>query len=121
MGPTILDGETITVEPAVAPSIRRGDIILFRTRTGVIAHRVVRIERRAGTRVRFIVRGDAMAVFDPPVEADCILGRVVSVERNRRAVSLSSRPSKAYRAARSCASTIKKRLRALRPLPFEGR
>ena len=46
MHPTIKGGENITVEPVEPPDVRTGDIILYRTKTGVVAHRVIRIEQR---------------------------------------------------------------------------
>lgn len=110
MLPTIKDGETITVEPAIAASIKLGDIILYRNRTGVIAHRVMRIEQTGKCDLRFIPRGDAMAVSDPPVDADQVLGRVVSVRRNGRNVRVSGAKAKFYRTARRCASQLKTKI-----------
>ena len=45
MQPTIHHGETITIVPVEPREIKRGDIILYRAKTGVIAHRVIRILR----------------------------------------------------------------------------
>ena len=45
MHPTIRAEETITVEPIEPPAVKRGDIILYRIESGVIAHRVIRIEK----------------------------------------------------------------------------
>ena len=42
MQPTIADGEMITIVPVEPQEIKRGDIILYRTKTGVIAHRVIK-------------------------------------------------------------------------------
>jgi hypothetical protein len=44
MYPTIRNNEVIGVEPVKPSQVKRGDIILYRTDRGVIAHRVVRIE-----------------------------------------------------------------------------
>ena len=44
MHPSIKDGETITVEPVAPCDVKRGDIILYRSQQGVIAHRVVKIQ-----------------------------------------------------------------------------
>lgn len=88
MRPTIRDGEAVTVKPVEPAEVRRGDIILYRTARGVIAHRVVLIEgRETGARV-FHLRGDAASTCDAPVQAEQILGRVISVERNGRPHSL---------------------------------
>jgi signal peptidase I len=115
MLPTIRDGETVSVEPVIASSIKRGDIILYWNHLGVIAHRVVRIERKASSTPRFFLRGDAMNALDAPVDPELILGRVISVERNGRSIKVSSGTAKVYRAARVCASAVKRRMRALTP------
>ena len=112
MHPAIKEGETITVEPVEPPAVRTGDIILYRTEAGVIAHRVVGIEQRnpcseAPLRAEeqiskprhspsqstelsphqlFILRGDASANCDRPIEGGQILGKVVSVERDGRLI-----------------------------------
>jgi hypothetical protein len=112
MHPTIKEGETITVEPVQPPAVRTGDIVLYRTEAGVIAHRVIRIERRdssseaalraqeQGVKPRpspsqssalsaqqlFFLRGDASANCDRPIEGGHILGKVVSVERDGRLI-----------------------------------
>src|SRR5215211_3624562 len=81
MKPTIKDGEVIIIEPVEPANIKRGDIIFYRTKCGVIAHRVVDIKREAGEQATFILRGDSAAASDSPVAANEILGRVVAVER----------------------------------------
>jgi len=45
MYPTIMANETILVEPIDPGTVRRGDIILYRTNGRVIAHRVIGIEK----------------------------------------------------------------------------
>ena len=49
MHPTIKEGETITVEPIAPTAVKRGHIILYRSESGVIAHRVARIEQMASS------------------------------------------------------------------------
>ncbi|HKP86533.1 MAG TPA: signal peptidase I [Blastocatellia bacterium] len=109
MHPTIKDGEMITVEPARAGEIKRGDIVLYRLKRGVIAHRVIGIEKAEGAHRRFILRGDSCSTSDAPVEEEKVLGRVISVEREGRNVDLASRKAKLIRAARSRASRFKPR------------
>jgi signal peptidase I len=94
MKPTINDGEIIIIEPLELGKIKRRDIILYRTRRGVIAHRVVDIERRGSAQATFILRGDSAISYDCPVAASDILGRVVAVERRGRLINLSSRNAK---------------------------
>ena len=109
MYPAIRDGEMMTVKPVAAREIKRGDILLYQTERGVIAHRVVAIREESEGRV-FTLRGDALAVCDAPVRAEQVLGQVVSVERKGRDVKLSGRRAGIRRAARACATGIKRGL-----------
>ena len=56
----------------------------------------------------FILRGDASQTCDDPVEAQQILGKVVSVERNGHNINLYSRKAKMFRLAYTCASRLKR-------------
>ena len=137
MYPTIKEGETITVEPVEPPAVRTGDIVLYRTEAGVIAHRVVRIEQRdssgeAALRAErpifkacpppsqssahspqqlFLLRGDASVNCDRPVEGGQILGKVVSVERHGRLISPYSPNAKAMYLTRLSVSWFKSWIR----------
>jgi len=114
MFPTIRDGEMITVAPVTSADVKLNDIVLYHFQThvrqGVMAHRVVRIERTACGALQFILRGDAMAQCDAPVAATDILGRVIAVERDGRLIPLSTRRAKLARTARLAASSLKKKL-----------
>lgn len=116
MYPTIKDGEMITVEPVVPSQVKQGDILLHHNGRGVIAHRVVRIARKKvllnpqdsvlGT--VFILRGDASSTCDEPVEADQVLGKVVSVERDGRLIDLDGWKSTISYASHLCTSRFKR-------------
>ena len=98
MYPTICNGDVITVTPLGASSVTNGDLILYQHRSGVTAHRVMRIIKRSEENSRsapkgpqdhssretleFYVRGDAAINNDAPVSSGQILGKVVSIERN---------------------------------------
>lgn len=102
MYPTICDGDVITVMPIETAAITIGDIILYRHKAGVAAHRVIRMAKRdvpdfqpsapeprpsvLSPQSYFIFRGDAAVVFDDPVSADQILGKVTLVEREGRCI-----------------------------------
>jgi signal peptidase I len=110
MSPTIRDGEVLTVKPIKACAVKRGDILLYKTERGAIAHRVVGIKVERGVRV-FILRGDALGMCDAPVRAKQILGHVISVERKGREVKLSGRCAVIRCAARALAARLKRGLR----------
>ena len=108
MDPTIRDGDVLTVEPVDLNEIRPGEVLLYRTERGVVAHRLVRYET-VESQPLYILRGDASGTCDPPVCVGEVLGRVTAVRRGRRSRSLTNpwtRPwqitwAVAYRLARA--------------------
>jgi signal peptidase I len=86
MHPTIREGEAITVAPVELATIRRGDVVLYRSARGVTAHRVTRVVRGPQGALAFIPRGDSSTTRDEPVDQSAVLGRVVAVERGGRAL-----------------------------------
>ena len=114
MYPSIREGELVTVEPVGPSHVKREDIILYRSRRGLIAHRVVEVSRSSGSgkdaRV-FRLRGDASLCCDQPVAGQQVLGRVVGVQRNGRSIPLASRGAKLWHRARRRASGLRGALR----------
>ena len=105
MYPSIREGELITVEPVEVSDVKLGDIVLYRSERGPIAHRVVEIASRDA--LVFRLRGDASLSCDQPVAGRQILGRVTAVERNHRSIALTSRGAKVWHKARRLASALK--------------
>lgn len=103
MLPAVRDGECVIVAPARAEDVDVGDVLLCDTRRGPVAHRVVSIQRPAGGEGRFTLRGDASLECDGPVAAPQVRGRVVSVERDGRRVSLTPKGGRLGRAALTAA------------------
>lgn len=89
MLPTVRDGECVIVAPMQAARVAPGDVLLCRTWRGEIAHRVTRIARAADGARRFELRGDASLEADPLVTDAQVQGRLESVERGGRVLSLS--------------------------------
>ena len=124
MYPTIRNGDVITVTPLGASSVTIGDIILYQYKSGVTAHRVIRIAKidahhsqhsalRPQTsdlrpQTYFILRGDAAVVFDDPVSADQILGKVTLVERKGRRIDPYTRRAKILFSTRRLASRLRR-------------
>jgi len=107
MQPTIEDGELITVAPVAPESVKRGDILLYQSESGVHAHRVV--GRVKGTVPllegdcpldHYLLRGDASISCDAPVQLEQVIGRVVAVQRGNRSLALDSRLANLLRLAR---------------------
>ena len=110
MYPSIREGELITVEPVVASDVTLGDIVLYRSERGLIAHRVVGSSPTQSSVLsphHFFLLGDASLSRDEPVVSEQILGRVVGVDRNGRSVALATRGAKLWYKARRLASGLK--------------
>lgn len=107
MSPSILDGEAITVAPVSVGDVRRGDILLYHNGRRILAHRVVRIASRRDTSPRLILRGDASVTEDAPIAAAQVLGRVVSVERDGRELTLVGRRARLRRILGKSAARLK--------------
>jgi signal peptidase I len=124
MYPTIRNGDVVTVMPIETASITIGDIILYRHKSGVTAHRVVRTfkqneedsgsahqgsqDRSLSETLNFILRGDAAVVFDDPVSADQILGKLIFIEREGRRINPYTHRAIIRYKARSLAGRFKK-------------
>jgi signal peptidase len=106
MYPTIRDGEVITIALVGPHEVGRGDVVLYRREKRVLAHRVIGLTMRDGHGV-FHLRGDAKAGCDAPISADAVVGRVISVCRNGREVSLCGRAARLRHAIRTVGSRAK--------------
>ena len=98
MQPNILDGDVIVVAPLDAGALQPGQIALTGGDVGgeFRAHRVVEHSVETGT---IVTRGDAGQQNDRT--ASRILGRVVSVERSGRTISLTTPGTRLWHAIRT--------------------
>lgn len=106
MSPTIRSGESITIAAVSADEVVRGDVLVCRHGKRVLAHRVVGVTTRGADRL-FYLRGDAKAACDPPVGADALVGKVISVCRNGRMTPLCGPVARLRHKARAAASRAK--------------
>jgi hypothetical protein len=79
MQPTIADGDVITIEPVLASELREGEVALYRSERGLMAHRLR--ARAPGANGRCTFRGDARGARDERVRSERIMGRLVRIER----------------------------------------
>jgi hypothetical protein len=83
MYPLIRDRDEIRVSPTTIDDINVGDVAFFRSGNRLLAHRVVG-HLTDGGRTSLRVRGDRFRQEDPPFGQEELVGRVVTVFRNRR-------------------------------------
>ncbi|MCF6155444.1 MAG: signal peptidase I [Candidatus Brocadia sp.] len=86
MFPLIREGDQVLVAHGCT-GMRRGDVIVFRRRGTLIAHRVLSILRNDAGPI-FVTKGDNVPQFDPPLSNNEIVGRVLAVKRGNRCMPL---------------------------------
>src|ERR1700674_2301210 len=84
MQPNILDGDTVLVASAGKTDLQRGDIVLSHSADGFRVHRLISPQAVGG----LLTRGDAGQENDP--EPQILVGRVITIERNNRKISLTA-------------------------------
>lgn len=98
MAPAILPGDLVLVRHATLHEIVTGDVVLFTQNGRLFVHRAVGRKApllAAGSEADCLVtRGDRLKNDDPPVSCRELLGRVVSIERDRLKVTINPRGSK---------------------------
>jgi signal peptidase len=87
MLPAIWPGDVLTVRSLSPELLQPGQILLYRRHRKLTAHRIVRV---AGGHI--VTRGDCIPSLDTPVGWDKVVGIVVGISRNGRAVKLESSP-----------------------------
>jgi uncharacterized repeat protein (TIGR01451 family) len=95
MQPNVRHGDLVEVAPISAGEAESGDIVLARGRAGFRLHRVIGRDAETG---KIITRGDAGMQNDAP--AEMVLGKVISIERNQRKISLETPGTKTWHAVR---------------------
>ena len=103
MQPNVFDGDTVEVAPVAASETKRGDIALTRNERGYLLHRVIDWDAAAKT---IVTRGDSGQQNDAP--AQCVLGKVISIERNGRRESLEAPGTSLLHATRSLAHRLRR-------------
>jgi signal peptidase I len=98
MVPSILPGDLISVQRAVAAEISSGESVLYVRDGRMVVHRVV---GRTGSHEQpfaaqgesfLITRGDRLRRSDPPVSSSELLGKVISIQRGGREAKTISQP-----------------------------
>jgi signal peptidase I len=79
MYPQIKPGSFLLIEPVGdVSSLRENEIIAWKRSTGMVVHRLVRIEQSENTNI-YITRGDSCLREDEPLKAMQIVGKVIRI------------------------------------------
>jgi len=90
MYPFVRDGDIVTVESVQGQDLNVGEIAFFFRASDVpVMHRVVGFDEDNG-RMILKMQGDAGSNSAETVNAECVLGKVIQVERDGRPMPLAS-------------------------------
>jgi signal peptidase I len=89
MRPLIVEGDRIVIEPVgTATPISIGDIVVFESATGLVAHRIIdRI--RTGETTSYLEKGDNR-FYPTSIDHQALIGRVIEIRKARSVVDLTS-------------------------------
>ena len=103
MSPFIRDGDYLMISPVKAEAVRLGDVVLAFLQdkvesngaeeifaSKVVAHRIVRVENKAGHPKVFVLKGDALPGQGDRITPGGLLGRVESFERDGKKIMVNS-------------------------------
>jgi len=80
MYPHLRKGDYVTISKIPFKDIKKGDIIVFRSASKFIAHRVIK-KKHTGSSFVFITKGDSCKKPDSPVNRERYFGRIEAFER----------------------------------------
>lgn len=85
MFPLLRKGDWVDVEISGKKSLKPGDIILFHNHQRFVVHRIVSIFNDY-----LLTKGDWSKSYDPPINMQDIIGRVISIQRGKTRINLDS-------------------------------
>ena len=85
MYPTIRENDILHIEPISPNELSERDIILYAKDNGVVAHRLVSINKQHG-QIRFFTRGDN-SLSPAEISESQILGKVFGIQREKKSFS----------------------------------
>ena len=83
MLPAIWPGDTVTVQRQDSGELQTGQVILFSRNGRLTVHRVIGVASE-----HVVTRGDSLPSCDSPVQWTEVVGKVVGIRRNGRAVKV---------------------------------
>jgi len=88
MYPFICDGDILTVKQVEYSSLKAGDIVFYRSSDDrLIVHRVID-KKLKNNKLILLLRGDSVFDDDGWIYSDRILGKVVSIQRDKKFIKL---------------------------------
>jgi ATP-binding cassette subfamily B protein len=89
MYPTLKAGDVGKVDYCTPESLKIGDIVVFKTKGGLVGHRIINIKKKEQTFI-FTTKGDNSPRKDTPFSSEDLLGKITSYQRNKRDYKMDS-------------------------------
>jgi signal peptidase I len=106
MFPFIRGNEYILIKRVPAAEIRMGDVIVIESKEGGnICHRLVKRGEKEGV-LWLQTKGDRNEIYDPPVTAEALIGKVIAIRRKEKLVRLSGKRWEAFLDEIQCFSVL---------------
>lgn len=84
MFPFIRKGDVCRFVSCEVLTLKKGSVVLFRTSSGgLIAHRYYKTITD-GNQTRYVLKGDTNLGFDEPVDREQIIGKLASIQKDKR-------------------------------------
>src|ERR1700676_4644943 len=87
MVPAIHPGDVLSIQPVNPKEVSLGDIVVYTREQVLVVHRIVRTSADS-SEPYLVTRGDRLLQDDAPILPGELLGRVASIERKNRRVSV---------------------------------
>ena len=87
MYPFIRPGATIIIKATQLQDLVKGDLVLYYVQNRLVTHRVLG-KKKSNAQITLLIKGDAVAYFDHPVQEHQIIGKVAALEKNGRVTRL---------------------------------
>ena len=87
MLPSLMSGDITFIRPVNVAKIEIGDIIVRCAGQKMVAHRVIK-KCREEDKMVLVTKGDAILNSDAPLREDCIMGKVITIEKSNGAINL---------------------------------
>ncbi|MBM3248181.1 MAG: signal peptidase I [Candidatus Omnitrophica bacterium] len=87
MHPVLQPGDRIFVKEYSVNSLSCGDIVVYKIKDHIIAHRFLYIKDNS----HFITQGDNTKQIDAPINNDALLGKIVMIDKNGNKIDLETK------------------------------
>lgn len=118
MYPIIQSGNVCRFVAFNSKEVKKGDILLYQSPSGqLIAHRVLRIKDK-NNQIQYELKGDTNLSFDGPISHEQIIGKLVSINKEKKQIYMDDFPSVIWSFIITTFPIVSKMLKAY--LTFKG-